>query len=149
ILVFSDERHSLGLAVDEIVDIVEDRLHIEIASQAAGMIGSAVVKGKATEIVDIGHYIERAFEDWGARKDTDFMAGPMRLLLIDDSAFFRYMLAPLLSSAGYRVTLAESAAQALALRDTGAAFDVIVSDIEMPEMDGIAFAEMLRDDPKW
>jgi len=149
ILVFTDERHSMGLVVDEIVDIVEDRLNVEISSKTEGMIGSAVIKGKATEVIDIGHYIESAFGDWTEQKDgIDYSAG-MRLLLVDDSAFFRNMLAPLLSSSGYKVTLAESAVHALKLRDTGAVFDVIVSDIEMPEMDGIKFAETLRRDSKW
>lgn len=149
ILVFTDEHHSMGLVVDEIVDIVEDMLDIEIASESVGMIGSAVVKGKATEIIDIGHHIEKVFGDWGEKKNSKFIAGPARLLLVDDSAFFRNMLAPLLSSAGYKVTLADSAAQAFTLRDKGQSFDIIVSDIEMPEMDGITFAETVRQDPKW
>lgn len=149
ILVFTDERHSMGLVVDEIVDIVEDKLNIEIASEAVGMIGSAVVRGKATEIIDIGHYIEQAFGDWGEQKNSKFLAGPTRLLLVDDSAFFRNMLAPLLSSSGYEVTLANSATEALALRDKGQVFDIIVSDIEMPEMDGITFAETVRQDAQW
>ena len=149
ILVFSDERHSMGLVVDEIVDIVEDHLNIEIASESEGKIGSAVVKGKATEIIDIGHYIERAFGDWAQDSDNDGIYGPMRLLLVDDSPFFRNMLSPLLSSIGYQVTLAESAVQALRYKEAGDTFDVIVSDIEMPEMDGITFAETVRSDPKW
>ena len=62
----------------------------------------------------------------------------MRLLLVDDSQFFRNMLAPLLSASGYRVTLAASAAEALQLKDEGRTFDLIVSDLEMPGMDGIA-----------
>lgn len=149
ILVFTDERHSMGLVVDEIVDIVEEKLNVEISSETEGMIGSAVIKGKATEVIDIGHYIDSAFGDWAEQKDAIDQPSGLRLLLVDDSAFFRNMLAPLLSSTGYKVTLAESAVQALELRDTGAVFDVIVSDIEMPEMDGIRFAETLRGDPKW
>ncbi|RMF04553.1 MAG: response regulator, partial [Alphaproteobacteria bacterium] len=149
ILVFTDERHSMGLVVDEIVDIVEDHLNVEIASDTRGIIGSAVIRGKATEVIDIGHYVEIAFKDWADQGDAvDYFSG-MRLLLVDDSPFFRNMLAPLLSSVGYKVTLAESAKEALRLRDSGAQFDVIVSDIEMPEMDGIAFAESVRSDPKW
>ena len=40
----------MGLVVDEIVDIVEERLDIEVASERAGVLGYAVVKGHATEI---------------------------------------------------------------------------------------------------
>ena len=46
----------------------------------------------------------------------------VRLLLVDDSQFFRNMLAPLLKASGYQVTLAASAAEALALKDKGAEF---------------------------
>lgn len=149
ILVFTDEHRSMGLVVDEIVDIVEDKLDIEIASDQLGVIGSAVIKGKATEIVDIGHYLSQAFDDWLEAKDKNTKRTDLKLLLVDDSAFFRNMLAPLLSSAGYKVTLAESADDALALRERGEAFDVIVSDIEMPGMNGIQFANALKGDAKW
>ena len=57
LLVFSDEGRSMGLVVDEIVDIVEDRLNIEVASDIPGVLGSAVVKGQATEIIDVGFYL--------------------------------------------------------------------------------------------
>ncbi len=49
ILVFSDRGRSMGLVVDEIVDIVEDRLDIEVASDRPGVLGYAVVKGSATK----------------------------------------------------------------------------------------------------
>ena len=149
ILVFSDHQRSMGLMVDDIVDIVEDKLNIELSTDTIGMIGSAVIKGKATEIIDIGHYIEQAFGSWAELGEAGQAANCKQLLLVDDSRFFLDMLAPLLSSVGYKVTLATSAQQALAMRDGGAAFDVIISDIEMPEMDGIAFAEAVRNCPKW
>ena len=149
VLVFSDRQHSMGLVVDEIVDIVEDKLNIEIKAQEDGMIGSAVIKGKATEVLDIGYYIGQAFDDWMQQDNEGAGTEGMRLLLVDDSAFFRNMLAPLLSASGYSVTLAESGKQALELKESGRVFDIIVSDIEMPEMDGIEFATALRDDPVW
>ncbi len=149
VLVFSDQDRSMGLVVDEIVDIVEDKLKIELKAEKPGMIGSAVIKGKATEVVDIGYFIEQAFDDWMERQDAGEEVRGARLLLVDDSAFFRNMLAPLLSASGYSVTLAESAKQALDLKDRGVRFDIIVSDIEMPEMDGITFAQVARGDPAW
>ncbi len=58
----------MGLVVDEIVDIVEEVLTVEIASDTPGVIGTAVIKGKATEILDVGHYLPMAFDDWLKRK---------------------------------------------------------------------------------
>ena len=69
ILVFSDRGRSMGLVVDEIVDIVEDRLNIEVASEQPGVLGYAVVKGNATEIIDIGHFLPQAFADWFRRRE--------------------------------------------------------------------------------
>jgi two-component system, chemotaxis family, sensor kinase CheA len=148
LLVFSDGRRSMALAVDEIVDIVEDRLAIQVSSENAGVLGSAIVKGQATEIIDVGHFLPLAFEDWFRRKDQASVERRHSVLLIDDSPFFRNMLTPVLQAAGYSVTAVGSGREALALLKDGKKFDVAVTDIEMPEMNGFAFAESLRSDER-
>ena len=147
LLVFSDHRRSMGLVVDEIIDIVEDRLDIELVGEKPGFIGSAVIKGQATEVIDISHFLPLAFTDWRHWKSADRDSIARRALLVDDTAFFRNMLAPVLKAAGYRVTSAGSAEEALAAAlDSNEPFDVIVADIDMPEMNGLACA--LRGDPR-
>ncbi|MDA0998487.1 MAG: chemotaxis protein CheW [Proteobacteria bacterium] len=152
ILVFTDRDRSMGLVVDEIVDIVEDRLKIEIAANVPGIIGSALVAGKATDIVDAAYFLTQAYDDWFG----DIMVSgkvkervDRRALLIDDSPFFRNLLSPLLSISGWRVTAVDSGQAALAFRDKGAMFDVIISDIEMPEINGYQLAEAIRGDVRW
>jgi len=151
ILVFTDNDRSMGLVVDEIVDIVEDRLKIELKADIPGLIGSAVIDGKATDIIDAGHFLTQAFADWFGSMDQAAQedAGSKRVLLVDDSPFFRNLLTPLLSVAGWNVTTVETADAALAMRDNGAVFDVIISDIEMPGTDGFAFAKAVRGDQRW
>jgi two-component system chemotaxis sensor kinase CheA len=148
LLVFSDERRTMGLVVDEIVDIVEDRLDIEVASERPGFIGSAVIKGQATEIIDIAHYLPLAFEDWRNWKERQGGQRMRSLLLVDDAAFFRNLLAPVLKAAGYAVTTAAAAEDALALLQSGQRFDVIITDIVMPGMDGFQFVSAVRADPR-
>jgi two-component system chemotaxis sensor kinase CheA len=144
ILVFSDRGRSMGLVVDEIIDIVEDKLDIEVASQRPGVLGYAVIKGNTTEIVDVGHFLPQAFEDWFRRRDMSAAQPARNVLLVDDSAFFRNMLAPLIKAAGYRVIAVGSGADALAALQSDTRFDLIVTDIEMPDMDGFALAEAVR-----
>ncbi|WP_337995949.1 chemotaxis protein CheW [Oleispirillum naphthae] len=154
VLVFTDRDRSMGLLVEEIVDIVEDRLKMELQVEQPGIIGTAVINGKATEVIDTGYYLTKAFGDWFGREDSKAFTdegprGGWRVLFVDDSAFFRNLLTPLLSVNGYTVTPVEDAEKALALRDRGEMFDAIISDIEMPGMDGFAFARAVRGDARW
>lgn len=149
LLVFADETRTMGLAVDEIVDIVEEPLKIELPSDREGMLGTAVVNGMATEIVDVSHYLVKAFSDWFDENRQERAKSNKHLLLVDDSSFFRNMLAPLLATVGYKVTAVENADRALELRELGNHFDVIVSDIEMPGMDGFDLASEIRRDERW
>ena len=152
ILVFTDRERSMGLVVDEIIDIVEDILKIEIAADEPGLIGTAILDGKATDIIDAGHYLTLAFDDWfSGRHGTTANTSPRgkRILLVDDSPFFRNLLTPMLSVAGYNVTTVDSAGEALSMCEEGVDFDVIISDIEMPDMNGFEFAEAVRDASRW
>ena len=146
ILVFADETRAMGLVVDEIIDIVEERLHIQVSGAKDGILGSAVIKGQATEVIDVGHFLPMAFADWFIRKEMATEAQTQSVLLVDDSPFFRNMLAPVLKSAGYKVRTAASAIEGLATLRSGHTFDIVVTDIEMPEMNGFEFAEAIRAD---
>ncbi|SMX61766.1 Chemotaxis protein cheA [Bradyrhizobium sp. ORS 285] len=146
ILVFADETRAMGLVVDEIIDIVEERLNIQVSGARDGILGSAVIKGQATEVIDVGHFLPMAFADWFIRKEMSTEALTRSVLLVDDSPFFRNMLAPVLKSAGYKVRTASSAIEGLATLRSGHTFDIVVTDIEMPEMNGFEFAETIRAD---
>ncbi|SHK11453.1 two-component system, chemotaxis family, sensor kinase CheA [Bradyrhizobium lablabi] len=146
ILVFADDGRSMGLVVDEIIDIVEERLNIEVAGSHEGILGSAVIKGQATEVIDVGHFLPMAFSDWFTRKEMKPSAMAQSVLLVDDSAFFRNMLAPVLKAAGYRVRVAPNAQEGLSVLRSGQIFDVVLTDIEMPDMNGFEFAETIRAD---
>ena len=146
ILVFADDGRSMGLVVDEIIDIVEEKLHIEVTGSQDGILGSAVIKGQATEVIDVGHFLPMAFADWFSRKEMRPSQSAQSVLLVDDSAFFRNMLAPVLKAAGYRVRVAPNAQEGLAALRSGQTFDVVLTDIEMPDMNGFEFAETIRAD---
>ena len=159
VLVFADKDQSLGIIVEEIVDIIEEHLDIQLSAQTSGLLGSAIINGIATDIVDINHFLRNANHDWfkdhddtpyNSATDGGNEAAKTRLLLVDDSAFFRNMLTPLLSMAGYDVTSLEAPSEALKMCEDGVFFDVIVSDIEMPDMNGFEFAQQVKQgDGKW
>ncbi len=68
------------------------------------------------------------------------------VLVVDDVSDVTEMLSVLLTHAGYDVVTASSALEAMALaRDNH--FDLVISDIGMPEMNGYELAEALRSQP--
>ncbi|CAH0285106.1 Sensor histidine kinase RcsC [Roseomonas sp. CECT 9278] len=150
VLVFTENDRAMGLMVDEILDVIDERLDIQPGSGRAGFIGSAVVSGRVTEVLDTAWWLSQAGDDWfrTARPAAAGQARP-RLLMVEDSAFFRHLVVPALSAAGYEVMAVDGPAAALRLREEGHVFDAVVSDIEMPEMDGIAFAKAVRAGGAW
>ncbi len=142
VLVLGIGGESVGLVVDEILDIVEDFLDIEIASSSPGVIGSARIAEAVVEVIDISHFVKLARPDALARG----VVSRFSVLLVDDRLFFRDMLAPLLAAAGYRVTTASSGRDALFLLSRGAIFHAIVTDTDMPDMDGYTLAREVKRD---
>ncbi|MCF4128637.1 hybrid sensor histidine kinase/response regulator [Methylobacterium sp. SyP6R] len=143
LVVFSDGERSMGLVVDEIVDIVDEVLDVELVTERSDLIGSAVVRNRATEIVNIAHYLPLAHDDWGQAAHRAVPKAPS-LLLVDDSAFFREMLTPVLKAAGFRVTQAGDAEEALRHLGGEARFDLVVCDLEMPGRSGFDLIEAMR-----
>ncbi len=144
VLVLGIGGESMGLLVEEILDVVESRIDIQISGASAGVIGTAEIHGEVVEILDATHFMQIGRPHAFSRA----FANHFRILLVDDKPFFRDMLAPLLIAAGYRVTTAASGEDALAMFDKGAVFDAVVTDTDMPNMSGYALARRLTDDPR-
>jgi len=148
VLVFSDGERAMGLMVDEILDVVEEKLVVDPAGERPGYLGTAVISTKVTELLDTAWWLRQAGEDWFGANAQSAQHG-RSVLLVEDSAFFRSLVVPALGAAGYRVTAVADAEEALRLREHGMTFDGIVSDINLPGMDGMALARVIREDGPW
>ncbi len=143
-LVFSQGTAVVGLAVDAILDIVEDALDIQLSGENPGVLGTAVLKGKSTEIIDVGYYLSQAEPAWAvAATRADVKSDRKRILLVESHPFFRNLLAPIVSAAGYDVTVAESLDEARARLAAGAVFDVVLADADGAEMDEVPGAQVI------
>jgi len=144
LVVFSDGDLSLGLAVEEIVDIVDDKLDIELVADRSDLVGSAVIRGRATEVVNVAHYLPLVAETWMRTASSRRTGMGKSLLLVDGSAFFRDMLTPVLKASGYKVYAAASTTEALQILASGAPIDVLVSELELPDRSGFDLVTNLR-----
>jgi two-component system, chemotaxis family, chemotaxis protein CheY len=73
---------------------------------------------------------------------------PKHIMAVDDSKTMRDMVAFTLRAAGYQVTEAEDGQKALSASRT-TQFDLIITDLNMPNMDGVSLIRSLRLDPKY
>ena len=82
-----------------------------------------------------------------AMRDEAVASAARRVLVVEDSITSRLLLKHILEGAGYRVVTAVDGLDALSrLRQEH--FDAVVSDVEMPRMDGLELTERIRGNPK-
>jgi two-component system chemotaxis sensor kinase CheA len=112
------------------------------------LIGSAVIRGRATEIVDVTQYLPAASTGVSAR------GGPgsgRTVLLVESSPFVREMLAAVVRAAGYHVIAPERPEEALASAERAGRIDAVVADLEGAGQgagnNGFALVEAIRKHP--
>ena len=147
VIVFSYDNKTLGLVVEEILDIVEAPLSVKMVSKEEGYLGSMVIQGKTTDVVDVGHLLQDLIDKSEIQATADASAHELSILLVEDSMFFRNITAPFMSSMGFKVTSVGSAMEAIKLLDK-TTYNIIVTDIEMPDMNGFTFAEVCKSSSK-
>ena len=74
--------------------------------------------------------------------------GTQTVLIVDDSPTMRSMVQRALAEGGYRVVAAKCASEALGCLGREEV-QAILSDVNMPEMDGISFVRQVRQDPRF
>jgi adenylate cyclase len=85
----------------------------------------------------------------GSEPETELRARTSgRILVVDDNAGNRDMLSRRLEREGYSVDTAENGRAALEKLETGA-FDLVLLDIVMPELDGFAVLQSIRANQRW
>jgi two-component system chemotaxis sensor kinase CheA len=149
LVVHSAGRH-IGLGVSEVLgeqEILVRSLGPQLAKvrniSGAAMLGSGVL----VPILNVADLLRSAIESDGTPRAADGAPGGpaavKSLLVVEDSVTSRVLLKSILQSSGYEVTTAVDGLDALtALRTTR--FDLVVSDVEMPRMNGFELTTRLR-----
>ncbi|MFH1076325.1 MAG: chemotaxis protein CheW [Pseudomonadota bacterium] len=138
------EKTYAGILVENIVDSVECRLKLlEGGPSMRGLVGSAIINNKITLLLNIYELFEMALPDKQQLSRKKAPNKKNRILLAEDTQFYRELEKGYLQSAGYEVTTAEDGAKALD-RLEKERFDLVVTDIEMPNMDGWKLLNTIR-----
>ncbi len=152
LIVFAVEKQ-IGLVVQEIIDTIEISTHIDTETfKQQGILGSTIVQGHSVLILDIHGLIEMAYPTWYKKFFTSKLSEEerqnLRVLLVEDSPFFLNIERSYLEAAGYQVAAAQNGKEALEKLDIQS-FDVVVTDIDMPLINGYELTRRIRANDKW
>lgn len=139
-------KHPLGIVTTACDDVTTSRAVVDREGRVGpGIMGSAVLDGELTVYLDVFSLFEAAEPEIYARKDEDGASRDLRVLLAEDTSFFRAMIKAYVESLGCGVTTARDGQEAWEiLNDPGEAFDLLVTDIEMPRMNGMELTRKVR-----
>jgi two-component system chemotaxis sensor kinase CheA len=157
VIVFLMAGHEIGLLAKPPVDAIETEVAIDTFTlKQPGISGSAVIGENTTLIVDIYELIQAVQPEWFAVRGSIEIAddagevGVPHLLLVEDSDFFRNQVRKFIEDDGYTVDTAEDGLVAWNMLTADPdRFDLIVTDIEMPNMDGFELARNIRQDKRF
>lgn len=144
-------KRSVGILMSSFVDVIETSVKLDTESyHADGLLGTAIINDTMTlfldfyrlvEIIDPEFSAERHSLEQGAAEEKDEPRN--RVLLLEDISFFRNLIKGYLESEGYQVESVKNGQLGLDLFDEKD-FDLIVSDLEMPVMNGWDFIRNVR-----
>ncbi len=137
-----------GILVTSLVDIENSTIDLNTESYTEdGLLGTTIMQDKMTLFIDIYRLIEISEPDWftDRRLNSADHDETKKVLLLEDSSFFKELVKGYLVSEGYEVDTVENGVEGLQkIQEVEYDYDIIVSDIEMPEMDGIEFIKEIR-----
>jgi two-component system chemotaxis sensor kinase CheA len=143
-IVVKIRNHLFGFVVNEIKDIsVTDSSIFSDSIDRQGLLGTVFINEKSITILDIHTILEQLnigknlFGNKAIKKKG-------RILMVEDSPLYRKIQSDFLEDQGYDVVLAVNGQEALEILNNDQKFNLIISDIEMPVMDGWTFTETLR-----
>jgi two-component system chemotaxis sensor kinase CheA len=146
VIVFNDGDRSVGLVVDQILDVAEEAVTVRQKTGRKGLLGSAVVGKRVADFLDLNHVIRAAAADWF--QGAGGSAAGKRILLAEASTFSRGMIRSGLDMAGYRVQEAADLDEAIRALEQQPV-DVVVTALNLPPNGSSALLTAMRRRPKW
>ena len=113
-----------------------------------GHLGAAILgDGRIALVVDPNHLLKAPAEEMALdQPDQTTDRPPGRVLVVDDQFSARELQRSILEVAGYRVEVARDGREALRRIGENPDFDLVLTDVQMPEMDGFELLEAIRAD---
>jgi two-component system, chemotaxis family, sensor kinase CheA len=149
-----------GIEVDSVLDTLSTEAEtVPSLGKHPGIYGNLNMEDEMIVVVDPFELIFKAFPELAPPPViTPLAGGPngfappsfngtKRILVVEDTVFFKRAIKEILEKAGYEVLTASDGEEALEILRTQGKFQLIVSDIEMPRINGFQLASQVRKTP--
>ncbi len=158
IIVAGDGVRKYGIAVDRFIaerDLVVNPLDPRFGKIANITTTGILEDGSPVLVIDVGDLLvsiaklldtQKLAKVLGRAREVE--GKKKRILVVDDSLTVREVERRLLDNRGYDVTVAVDGVDGWNTVRTAGPFDLVVSDIDMPRMNGIEFVTLVKKDPK-
>jgi len=143
----------VGLLAIGPIDAIEISVSIDdITLKQPGVMGSTIIEGQTTMLVDIFEIVDALFPEWFEDREV------LKLLSKESShhshcrrfKLFRNQVRNYMTESGYEVIEGEDGAIAWdLLQEHSDDISIVVTDIEMPNMNGFELTETIRKDPRF
>jgi two-component system chemotaxis sensor kinase CheA len=152
VIVFRVQDREVGLIAPVLGDIRDIHMRIDSTTlREPGVLGSLVVDGETTRVLDLVELVRIKHPTWGVEYQvgqSESRTTPPTVMLAEDSDFFRSHVTRTLESEGFRVISASDGMDAWErMQSVFQEIDVLITDIEMPRMNGLELAQAIRSSP--
>jgi two-component system chemotaxis sensor kinase CheA len=140
----------VGIVASSIEESVHTRLNLDSPPiNENAILGITTIREKITFLVDLFSLAEQVSPERFKRAELEGKPEKDRLLVVEDTPFFRDLEKTYFESVGFRVTLANNGQEALdLLLDRPNYYNLVVSDIVMPVMDGYELVKTIKSSEK-
>lgn len=155
VIVFKIKDRELGLMVIPPIDALEVTLDIDESTlKQPAISGSMIINQHTTLLVDIFEMVKILNPGWFKEEEKAAaemaQSGEKIILFAEDSAFFRNQVRTFMEDDGFKVIEAEDGLIAWELlRERVDEIDIVITDLEMPNMDGFELTKRIKNDPKY
>jgi two-component system chemotaxis sensor kinase CheA len=150
VIVFMLSGREIGLIAVPPVDAIEEMIDIDdITLKQTGIMGSAIIGEQTTLMVDIYDLVHSLNPEWFTEAGIKESGNGKKatILYAEDSNFFRSQIKDLLEDKGYEVLEAEDGIEAWSILSSHKdKVNLLLTDIEMPNLDGFGLVERIRQD---
>lgn len=152
VVVYTTAGREVGLLVPHLLDIRQVPTYFDaVTFREPGVAGSFVCEQRTVRLLDLHELTRKAHPEWFDAPPSPLspdQSAP-RILVVEDSDFFRKQLVTFFEAEGYQVEGCEDGRQAWGtLQQPESRFDLVVTDIEMPNMNGWELTRQIRADAR-